>query len=138
MHIGYLVAPFVAWVVAGTLKFLINSLRAGRAAVDEIGYGGLPSTHTTIVTTMAALVALREGVDTPAFGVAVTLAFIVVMDAMDLRRKLEGHARAVNAARAGSPGFEPVRERLGHRPVEVAAGIATGIACAVAIRWSGL
>ena len=58
---SYLLAPFAAWLAAGCLKFAINSLRAGKPAFGLIGYGGMPSNHSAIVSSMAALTALREG-----------------------------------------------------------------------------
>ena len=127
-HALYLITPFAAWLVAGCLKFAINSLRAGRPAFGLIGYGGLPSNHSAIVSSTAALIALREGMTHPAFGVAVTLAFIVMLDANSLRRQIGRHAEAINALRGDSA--KPLRERMGHTRVEIAAGIATG--CAVA------
>ena len=120
----YLITPFAAWLVAGCLKFAINSLRAGRPAFGLIGYGGLPSNHSAIVSSTAALIALREGVAHPAFGVAVALAFIVMLDANSLRRQIGRHAEAINTLRGD--GAKPLRERMGHTRVEIAAGIVTG------------
>ena len=120
----YLITPFAAWLVAGCLKFAINSLRAGRPAFGLIGYGGLPSNHSAIVSSTAALIALREGMAHPAFGVAVTLAFIVMLDANSLRRQIGRHAEAINKLRGESE--KPLRERMGHTRVEIAAGIITG------------
>lgn len=124
----YLITPFAAWLVAGCLKFAVNSLRAGRPAFGLIGYGGLPSNHSAIVSSTAALIALREGMAHPAFGVAVTLAFIVMLDANSLRRQIGRHAEALNKLR--DTGEKPLRERMGHTRVEIAAGIVTG--CVVA------
>ena len=135
MDVSYAVTPFLAWLLAGVLKFAINSLRAGRLAFGLIGYGGLPSNHSAIVSSMAALVALREGVDTPVFCVALTLTFIVVLDAGSLRRQVGRHAEAINRlVSRGEGAHAPLRERMGHTKLEIAAGIATGIATAAAVR----
>ena len=75
MDLAYAVTPFLAWLVAGSLKFLINSILAGELAFGRVGYGGLPSNHSAVVSNTAALIALREGLGHPAFGFAVTLAF---------------------------------------------------------------
>ena len=66
MDIAYLVTPFIAWLIAGTIKLGINSWKAKELALSKIGYGGLPSNHAAIVTSMAALIALREGIQHPA------------------------------------------------------------------------
>ena len=78
-ELSYALTPFLAWLVAGVLKFAINSFRARRLAFDLIGYGGLPSNHSAIVSSMATLIALKEGINSSSFGVAIALAFIVIL-----------------------------------------------------------
>jgi acid phosphatase family membrane protein YuiD len=124
---SYAIVPFVTWLIAGSLKFMINSVRARRLAFGLIGYGGLPSNHSAIVSSMAALIAFREGMNTPAFGVAITLAFIVLLDANSLRRQVGKHAAAINAINAANGAESSLRERMGHTRVEIAAGILVGV-----------
>jgi uncharacterized protein len=124
---SYGMVPFVTWLVAGSLKFMINSVRARRLAFGLIGYGGLPSNHSAIVSSIAALIAFREGMNTPAFGVAVTLAFIVLLDANSLRRQVGKHAAAINALNAGNGIESGLRERMGHTRMEIVAGIFVGV-----------
>ena len=127
---AYVLVPLVAWGAAGGLKFLIRSALSGKPAWDQVGLGHLPSTHTTVVAATASLIGLREGFATPLFGLGLALTLIVVIDALDLRRRLEGHARALNQLVPESGDGKPFRERLGHRPHEVVAGLATGFLCA--------
>jgi len=124
---SYLVTPFLAWLVAGILKFLINSFKARRFSFELIGYGGFPSNHSAIVSSITMLIALKEGINTPAFGVAITLAFIVILDAGSLRRQVGKHATAINklnSLASENPLF--LRERMGHTCVEIFAGIIVG------------
>ena len=130
MDFSYALTPFLAWLVAGVMKFGINSLKAKQLAFGLIGYGGLPSNHSAIVSSMAALIALKEGVEHPAFGVAITLAFIVMLDASSLRRQVGRHAAAINALTVSSQRHHPLRERMGHTPVEIAAGVLVGVVVA--------
>jgi acid phosphatase family membrane protein YuiD len=133
MDFSYALTPFLAWLVAGISKFLINSVRAGQLAFGLIGYGGLPSNHSAIVSSMVALIALKEGVGHPAFGVAITLAFIVMLDANSLRRQVGKHAVVINKLAAGDSDHQSVRERMGHTRIEIAAGIGVGIAVAATV-----
>ena len=133
MNLSYLLTPFLAWLVAGVLKFTINSIRAGKPAFGLIGYGGLPSNHSAIVSSMAALIALKDGMGTPAFGVAVTLAFVVMLDANSLRQQVGKHATAINKLAADTADHQALRERIGHTRWEIAAGIAVGIAVAAVV-----
>lgn len=117
----YALAPLLAWLVAGSLKFALNSLRAGKPAFGAIGLGSFPSNHSTIVSTMASLVGWREGFDSAAFGIALTLTVIVVIDALDLRRRIGQQAAAINRITPSG-----LRERTGHTPFEVAGGLLLG------------
>ena len=82
---------------------------------------------------MAALIAHKEGIGHPAFGVAITLAFIVMLDANSLRRQVGKHAAAINKLAAEVSAHQSLRERMGHTRLEIAAGIAVGIAVAAAV-----
>ncbi len=126
----YILTPFSAWVIAGGVKFLINSIKSKQLAFHQIGYGGMPSSHSAIVCSVAAMTAFREGVESSVFVVALTLAFVVMMDAMDLRRKIGQHAERLNLL---SSDFPKLRERVGHTPVEVLAGVLTGVLTATLI-----
>lgn len=136
MNWSYVLTPLLAWLVAGVLKFAINSLRAGKLAFGLIGYGGLPSNHSAIVSSMAALIALREGVDTPSFGVALTLAFIVILDAGSLRRHIGKQAEIINRLAGQDKRRTRLRERMGHSLLEIGAGIVVGLAVAAAVEAS--
>ncbi|QKX15656.1 divergent PAP2 family protein [Microbulbifer sp. YPW1] len=137
MNLAYLVTPFIAWLIAGSLKFTINSIRAKQLAFGLIGYGGLPSNHSAIVSSMATLIALQEGIDHPAFGVAITLAFIVVLDAGSLRRQVGIHAASINQIQADRGVLNrALRERMGHSRTEILAGVLTGIASATTINYT--
>lgn len=123
----YLAAPFFAWFVTGIAKFLINSVRERRLAIDLIGYGGMPSNHTAIVTSVAALIAILEGINTPAFGVAIALIFIVALDANSLRQKVGLQATAINRINKQLDRNEiELRERMGHSKAEILAGVISG------------
>ena len=130
MDFVYLVTPVLTWMVVGPIKFLITSARQRRWAFNLVGNGGFPSNHSSVVSSMATLIALREGIGHPAFGVAVTLAFIVMIDANSLRQHVGRQAAAINRLachHVESEGHTILRERMGHTLVEIGGGIATGI-----------
>ena len=129
MNFEYAVTPFLAWLIAGTIKFSINSIKSGRLAFGQIGYGGLPSNHSAIVSSAAALVAFREGINEPAFGIAIALAFVVILDANSLRKQVGLHAEAINRLNSETR-KKPLRERMGHTRIEILAGTLVGICTA--------
>jgi len=126
----YLLAPFIAYLAAGITKLAVNSIRTGKLAIDEIGLGGIPSTHNTITATMTGLVALRAGIDNPAFGVALTLTLIVAIDALDLRHKVGSHATILRRLHPSDLQAARLRTKIGHNLVEVCAGWLLGLFCA--------
>jgi acid phosphatase family membrane protein YuiD len=130
MDISYVVTPFMAWLFAGSTKFIINSIKVKQLAFGQIGYGGLPSNHSAIVSSMAALIALRDGFTSPAFGVALTLAFIVMLDAASLRRQIGKQAVMINRLAKEFGESTTIRERMGHTRLEILTGVFVGIATA--------
>jgi len=132
MDLAYLLTPVITWTAVGPIKFLINSVKARRWAFNLVGNGGFPSNHSAVVSSMATLIALREGMGHPAFGVAVALCFIVIIDANSLRQHVGRQAAAINRLakedqeRQGAHTW--LRERMGHTVVEIIGGLCTGIA----------
>jgi hypothetical protein len=123
LAIEYVLIPFITWLMTGLLKFAINLYRARNItkAVQLIGYGGAPSNHSAIVSSTAAYIALTEGLLSPEFMIALTLAFIVIMDAAALRKRVEEHAKAINEL-----GNFDFRTRIGHSTWEIVLGILWG------------
>ena len=133
MDFTYLLTPLLTWLVVGPIKFLINSARQRRWAFNLVGNGGFPSNHSATVTSMATLIALREGMGHPAFGVAVTLCFIVMIDANSLRQHVGRQAGAINRLAEEVTGHTILRERMGHTLIEIGGGVCTGIAMGFAV-----
>jgi uncharacterized protein len=127
----YAFAPFIAWLVAGLLKFAINHFRYGNAK-ERIGNGGFPSNHTTIVTTTTMLIGFGEGFNSPMFGLGAALTFIVIIDATGLRRHVGRHAAAINLLQ---PSSGKLRESMGHNAVEVLGGLAIGTLLGYLLAW---
>jgi len=127
MDLAYLLTPLLTWLTVGPIKFLINSAKARRWAFNLVGNGGFPSNHSATVSSMATLIALREGIGHPAFGVAVTLCFIVIIDANSLRQHVGKQAAAINRLAKDDSGHKWLRERMGHTLVEIGGGLVTGI-----------
>ncbi len=127
MDLAYLLTPLLTWVTVGPIKFLINSIKARQWAFNLVGNGGFPSNHSAVVSSVATLIALRVGMGHPAFGVAVALCFIVIIDANSLRQHVGKQAAAINRLAKDDSGHHRLRERMGHTLVEIGGGLVTGI-----------
>jgi acid phosphatase family membrane protein YuiD len=133
VDVVYVIAPFTGWFIAGSLKFAINFLRSGRFVWNQLGLGRLPSNHTAVVSSTAILIGLREGVNTALFAIALTLAIIVIFDALNLRREVGAHAAVLNKLLQGDVTWQPLREHVGHQQVEVLMGLLVGLGCALSL-----
>lgn len=131
---SYVAAPFITWVIVGGIKFIINSVISRKLAFNLIGNGGFPSTHTAVVTSMAVLIAIKsENINNPSLGVAITLCFIVIFDALGLRKYVGKQAVAINKLSRNLKNKETLRERVGHNIGEVFAGVIVGVGVAFMI-----
>ena len=92
--------------------------------------GGMPSSHSALVTGTAAGVGLQLGFNDPVFALASTIAFIVMYDASGIRRAAGLTATKVNQiSKDNSKELSlenPLKESLGHTKVEVLVGSVLG------------
>ena len=61
MEYSYLLTPLLGYLLAGGLKFAINSIKFRRWAFSNIGMGGMPSTHNTIASSTFFSIGLERG-----------------------------------------------------------------------------
>jgi len=92
--------------------------------------GGMPSSHSALVTGTAAGVGLQLGFDDPMFALASTIAFIVMYDASGIRRSAGLTAAKVNQMSKvntiESSAENALKESLGHTKIEVLVGSLLG------------
>jgi acid phosphatase family membrane protein YuiD len=98
--------------------------------------GGMPSSHTASVVTLAVLVADQAGVHAPVFSLVVVFAVYVIFEATGLRQEVGHQARLLNdlvetLRRTHHLDSQDLREFVGHTWAEVAGGAACGILFAV-------
>ncbi len=138
-----LVSGLSAWWIAQALKpFIYYSVYHRWNWTLWFSVGGMPSSHSALVTATAFSVGLFAGFDTPTFAVAVALAMVVVYDAAGLRRQAGYHAQRLNMLIseffAGQPiTDQALKEVLGHTPRQVIAGVLLGVAVpgVIALVW---
>ncbi|MBA2396791.1 MAG: divergent PAP2 family protein [Ktedonobacteraceae bacterium] len=128
-----LVAAFLAWAIAQVTKTIYDLFKQRKLVVGRlVSSGGMPSSHSSLVTGLATATGRVAGVGSVAFAVAVVLASIVMYDAAGVRRAVSIQARILNQmideAFQGKPFAEKrLRELIGHTPIQVFAGGLLGI-----------
>jgi len=96
--------------------------------------GGMPSSHSALLTGTAAALGWQQGFESPLFALAATMCFVVLYDASGVRRAAGITAQRVNALPDGlwssdaSPEepLKPLKENLGHTRLEVLVGSLMG------------
>lgn len=124
---------FLAWALSCIIKGLLECIKQKRIIITRfLGSGGMPSSHSTIVMSLAVAVGLEQGFGTPLFAVCSVLALVVMYDASGIRRAAGQQAQMINAILDAWNENDPIekqiklKELLGHTPREVIAGAALG------------
>lgn len=136
-----------AIIFAQVLKVPINFIITKKIDLSLLtSTGGMPSSHSAAVTSVATAVGFEAGFDSPAFSVAAMLAIIVMYDASHVRYQAGQHAEALNEIRRDLQLFfkeikrwpdlneeqkiQDLKTLLGHKKSEVLIGALAGISLA--------
>ncbi|KAH7544426.1 hypothetical protein JRO89_XS15G0165100 [Xanthoceras sorbifolium] len=146
-----LLSAFLAFALAQFLKIFTTWFKEKRwDARRLVRSGGMPSSHSSTVTALAVAIGLQEGAGSPAFAVAVVLACVidfsalvkqlVMYDATGVRLHAGRQAELLNQIVCELPpehpvsNVRPLRDSLGHTPLQVSAGAVLGCIVAYLMR----
>ena len=138
---GVLVSVIFSWAVAQALKFLITWRIEKKVDYGRFfGMGGMPSSHTAFVFSLALGVGFTEGFDSTLFALAFTLMSVVVYDAMGVRYETGKQGKVINQILIelfeGKPlTDQKLKELVGHSPLEVLGGAIVGTVITCLIFW---
>lgn len=127
------------WILAQAFKIPIDYFQSRRWNwALFIAAGGMPSSHSALVTSATMAVGLYHGFDNPLFGLAVAVTMIIVYDAAGIRRQAGMQAQKINILveelLKGHPiSQQQLREVLGHTPLEALGGVLLGLVVAVGL-----
>lgn len=129
----YIYIPFFLWFGIQTFKVIYDLVTTKKFNFKRImGAGGMPSSHSAVVTSLATLIGKYQGVDTPIFAIAFIFAGVVMYDACGVRRAAGKQAALLNKI-IETPGLTGIQvserlvEVLGHTPTQVIVGALIGI-----------
>jgi len=136
------IASFIAWLLAQLLKAPIEYIRTKRWNwALMIGPGGMPSSHSALMTAVTASIGHYHGFDNPLFILALAISGIVIYDATGVRRQAGFQAQRINLIIKEivenkvwpEKEFKDLREVIGHSPGEALGGIIFGLGVSIIV-----
>lgn len=139
-----LVTAIIAVSITQLLKLPINYVINRRfEPLIIFSNGGMPSSHSSLTAALATAIGIHYGVGSPLFAIAIIFALVTMWDAAGIRYQASKHAQLLNLLikdfqllieqikyRSISPtefSAPPLKEILGHKPLEVMVGMVLGI-----------
>lgn len=119
----YIVIPFMAAILSQFIKVLLEYIKYRKISFARFfdGMGGMPSTHSALVSSMSTIIYLNYGMSS-FFAVTLIVSLIIIYDSMGIRYESGKQAEVINDIAGTS-----LQEMIGHKPVETLAGVLLGI-----------
>ena len=129
----FLIVPITVWFCIQVFKVIWDLVATHKFNFKRIlGAGGMPSSHSAVVTSIATMIGKTQGIDSPIFALAMFFAFVVMYDAAGVRIAAGKQAKLLNKL-VETPGLSNIQvqeklvEVLGHTPMQVIVGAAIGV-----------
>ena len=136
---SFLIVPIVVWLAIQSFKVMYDLVVTKKFNFKRIlGAGGMPSSHSAVVTSLATMVGKNYGTDSAIFAISVVFACVVMYDAAGVRRAAGKQAKLLNKI-IETPGLSSVQvteklvEVLGHTPKQVIVGAIIGIVVGIIV-----
>ena len=133
----FIILPIGVWFFIQAFKVIFDLVKTKKFNFKRImGAGGMPSSHSAVVTTLSTMIGKEFGVQSPMFAMSLIFACIVMYDAAGVRRAAGKQAKLLNKI-VETPGLTGVEvserlvEVLGHTPMQVFVGAIYGILYAI-------
>lgn len=125
----YIIIPFCAALLSQLIKVIIEFIRHKKISINRFfdGMGGMPSTHSTLVSSLSTIVYLNYGISS-FFAVTLIFSLIVIYDSMGVRYESGKQAQVLNKMTGSN-----LEEKIGHKPVETLIGVILGITFSVIV-----
>ena len=129
----YIVVPFTTIITCQIIKFFVEAIITKKFNLYRLlnGAGGMPSSHSSVVTSLTTIIGLTKGFDSVYFAICLIFSLVVMYDAMGVRYETGKQAEILNVLVKGIKTFKEktilLKEKVGHMPVEVFCGFVLGI-----------
>ncbi len=123
-------------MIAQALKVLLELVKTRRFNFLKLfDNGGMPSSHTSLVTTLTIGVGIYAGIDSSIFSVTLIFSLYFIFEAAGLRQEVGKQARVLNELVDGLRATHQIdrsrlKELVGHTWGEVMVGLILGLVVA--------
>ena len=136
LHNPFLITAIAAWFISQTLKIFTHAISYKKWDLKRFfGDGGMPSSHTATVSSLAAFAGMSFGFASFQFAIAALLTMIVCRDAVGVRMETGKQNLIINELKKLIESKEiaeiKLKKFVGHTSLQVFGGLIVGIAVAV-------
>lgn len=126
----YIVIPLLVGIITQCIKFIIETIKTKKIDIIRLfdGMGGMPSTHSALVSSLSTIIYLNYGMESPLTSITIIFSLIVIYDSMGIRYESGRQAQLLNRLTDSN-----LKEQLGHKPLETLVGVFLGIVLAILI-----
>ncbi len=123
----------LSWLVAQLIKLVTEIIKKRRFDMSLLySSGGMPSSHSSFVTSLATSVGFTRGFDSVEYAMCFVLAAVVMYDATGVRRAAGKQAEILNKFLENIENHgiildKKLKELIGHTPIQVLAGTILGV-----------
>ena len=120
----YIIIPLFVGVITQCIKFIIETIKTKKINILRLfdGMGGMPSTHSSLVSSLSTIIYLNYGINNPLTSIVIISSLLIIYDSMGIRYESGNQAMVINKVVGTN-----LKEKLGHNPLEVLAGVVLGI-----------
>lgn len=124
MLFKYIIIPIIIGIISQSIKIIIEYFDTKKIDFMRFfdGMGGMPSTHSAVVSSISTLVYIDYGISSVLFSITLIFSLIVIYDSMGIRYECSKQAKIINE-KFGTD----LKDKLGHKPIEVLVGIILGM-----------
>ena len=128
----FLITALSSWFTSQTLKVFTHAITYRKWDFKRFfGDGGMPSSHTATVSSLAAFAGLSYGFNSFEFGIAALLTMIVCRDAVGVRMETGKQSVIINELKKLIESKEiaeiKLKKFVGHTSLQVLGGLIVGI-----------
>lgn len=127
-----LLIPLIVGALSQISKLVIKkTTRFNQHVVNLFSYSGMPSTHSSMVTSLAVVTGLSEGIHSAAFAITFVIGGLIIRDALGLRNYVNKSLEDIHSLVKELPPerqkpFTFLNVRVGHTRWEVLVGMVFG------------